>query len=488
MSSDLQIQFKIGIRNYEVKFSTQKDSVNNTVLIGGRSYELMGDKDAIKLVKECLSQLPHDSSENLVQTGKELKARLWQAGAKDIKLATTEDVHKIGLKTLANVDVDIPQTINEICLSLEKFYVSPEVAKKCIDYLQHQLQEGVYESISDPETLAQVITADIRMISEDKHVLVDFNKRMPVLNLESSEPVEERYPTPQLTHVYAYKSTSEKGWMGATHSSFPYEIKSGYLEENPKVGYVDLRIFGVCTEKEPDARIAKAEKHLARLKEQRDHTKSGSAGRAKKRSLNEQIEAHEKRLEALKKADEIDLQKDVATRRKEIIAAIQNLKKAESVIIDLRNNGGGNPSAVQLMCSLFMEENFPLNRIEKRKGDSFETADFNTLTHKELEVDKRLLEPPVFVLIGPNTFSAAEEFSNNMKVLGRATIVGEPSGGGANPGELKKIGKDFTIFIPEGRAINPVQGGNWEGVGIIPDEVVPARDALDQALNLINEK
>src|ERR1700733_6784671 len=131
MSSDLQIKFKIGIQNYEVKFSAQKENVKNTIFIGGRSYELLGNDEAIKFVKECLGQLPHDSSENLVQIGKELKARLWQVGAKDIQLATTEDVHKIGLETLSNEEIDIPKTINEICLALEKYYIFPEVAKKC---------------------------------------------------------------------------------------------------------------------------------------------------------------------------------------------------------------------------------------------------------------------------------------------------------------------------------------------------------------------
>lgn len=174
----------------------------------------------------------------------------------------------------------------------------------------------------------------------------------------------------------------------------------------------------------------------------------------------------------------------VATRRKSIIEAIQNVKKAESVVIDLRDNGGGDPFAVQLMCSLFIDENLPLNRIQWRKGDVFEDQEFNTINHTDLSVKKRLLDQRVVVLIGPNTFSAAEEFANNMKVLGRATIVGEPSGGGANPKREHEIGKEFILCIPEGQSINPIQEGNWEGIGIIPDHVVPAKEALKQALLL----
>lgn len=161
------------------------------------------------------------------------------------------------------------------------------------------------------------------------------------------------------------------------------------------------------------------------------------------------------------------------------------MDKAESIVIDLRNNGGGHPTAVQLLCSSFMKEGLPLNTIERRRGDEFVKEDFNTLSPEELPTEKRLLMAKVFILIGPNTFSAAEEFTNNMKIHERATIIGEPSGGGANPGGNHDIGENFTLFIPDGRAINPIQKGNWEGIGIIPDHVVPEEEAVDKAISLL---
>ena len=47
---------------------------------------------------------------------------------------------------------------------------------------------------------------------------------------------------------------------------------------------------------------------------------------------------------------------------------------------------------------------------------------------------KRYLDKPVYVLTSKRTFSGAEEFTYNLKNLKRATIVGETTGGGANPG------------------------------------------------------
>ncbi|MCH9030885.1 MAG: hypothetical protein IIB00_01305 [candidate division Zixibacteria bacterium] len=37
------------------------------------------------------------------------------------------------------------------------------------------------------------------------------------------------------------------------------------------------------------------------------------------------------------------------------------------------------------------------------------------------------------------------------------------------------------MSLPYGRAINPISGTNWEGVGVEPDISVPANDALDVA-------
>ncbi len=79
------------------------------------------------------------------------------------------------------------------------------------------------------------------------------------------------------------------------------------------------------------------------------------------------------------------------------------------------------------------------------------------------------------------TFSGAEEFANNLKQLKRATIVGETTGGGANPGRFEPLHDHFGIFIPTGRAVNPITQTNWEGTGVEPDLKVSAELALKTA-------
>ena len=95
---------------------------------------------------------------------------------------------------------------------------------------------------------------------------------------------------------------------------------------------------------------------------------------------------------------------------------------------------------------------------------------------------KRLTDVPLYVLTSGRTFSAAEEFSYDLKCLKRATLVGERTGGGAHPGDVHEIEGLLGVFIPDGRAINPVTGTNWEGVGVEPDLAVAAPQALDAAL------
>lgn len=158
-------------------------------------------------------------------------------------------------------------------------------------------------------------------------------------------------------------------------------------------------------------------------------------------------------------------------------AAMTLVNNTDALIIDVRRNGGGSPAHVQLLCSyLFDEKPVHLNSLYFRKGDR--TEEFWTLK----EVDgKRYVGKPVYVLTSKRTGSGAEEFSYNLKNLKRATIVGESTWGGANPGGTVRLNDHFMVFVPSGRAINPITKTNWEGTGVQPDVAVPADQALKTA-------
>jgi C-terminal processing protease CtpA/Prc len=157
-----------------------------------------------------------------------------------------------------------------------------------------------------------------------------------------------------------------------------------------------------------------------------------------------------------------------------VAAAMNFVNGTDALIIDMRNNGGGNPAMVALVCSyLFGPEPVHLNDLYWREGNR--TDEF--WTRKELS-GKRYLNKDVYVLTSKRTFSGAEEFTYNLKNLKRATIIGETTGGGAHPGGGFRISEHFGMFIPTGRAISPITKTNWEGTGVTPDVNVPADQAL----------
>ncbi len=162
----------------------------------------------------------------------------------------------------------------------------------------------------------------------------------------------------------------------------------------------------------------------------------------------------------------------------EALASMFNfVANTDALIIDLRRNGGGDPEMVQLVCSyLFGDKSVHLNDLYWREGNK--TDEFWT---KTAVPGKKFLDKDVYVLTSARTFSGAEEFSYNLKNLKRATIIGETTGGGANPGGRVRLSEHFGVFVPVGRAINPYTKTNWEGTGVEPDVKVPKDQALKTA-------
>lgn len=165
-------------------------------------------------------------------------------------------------------------------------------------------------------------------------------------------------------------------------------------------------------------------------------------------------------------------------------AAFDFLADTDALIIDVRDNGGGSPDGVRHICSyLFGEKPVHLNDLYFREGNR--TTEFWTL---KAVPGKRYVGKDVYLLISKRTGSGAEEFSYNLKNLKRATLLGENTWGGANPGGTVRLNDHFQIFIPVGRAINPYTKTNWEGTGVDPDVRVDPKDALQRAQVMAVEK
>lgn len=169
------------------------------------------------------------------------------------------------------------------------------------------------------------------------------------------------------------------------------------------------------------------------------------------------------------------------------IAAMNFLSNSSAIIIDLRNNGGGSPSMIQLISSYLFEERQHLNSFYIRQSDSTEQY----WTQASVQ-GKKMVDTPVYILTSGRTFSAAEEFTYNLRNMERATVVGETTGGGAHPVNTVMSnmggGNYASMTIPYGRAVNPITGTNWEGTGVEPHISTDASQALEVAQLDILEK
>lgn len=161
-------------------------------------------------------------------------------------------------------------------------------------------------------------------------------------------------------------------------------------------------------------------------------------------------------------------------------AAMNRLNDADAIIFDLRDNRGGDPDMVMLLADyLFDHPEYMYSPRENTTQRSW--------TQSPVPGNK-LADKPVYILTSGSTFSAAEHFTYDLKMLKRATVVGETTGGGAHSGVFHRIDEHFGMGIPETKPINPFSKSDWAVVGVEPDVKVKSADALETAIKLAANK
>lgn len=160
-------------------------------------------------------------------------------------------------------------------------------------------------------------------------------------------------------------------------------------------------------------------------------------------------------------------------------AAMNFVANGNAVILDLRYNGGGSAAMIRFIAGYLFPERTHLVSWDIRAEDRTEhsySADFVP--------GRRITDQPVYILTSEATFSAAEEFTFDLRNLGRATVVGETTGGGGHKvaGYMLSF-EDFRVLVhvPYARAYNPESGEGWEAIGVTPHIPVSADKALEVA-------
>lgn len=158
-------------------------------------------------------------------------------------------------------------------------------------------------------------------------------------------------------------------------------------------------------------------------------------------------------------------------------AAMSFLADTDALIVDLRYNGGGNSRMVALVASYLFDEQQHLNDIVVPRDNLVKQS----WTLPYVAGRKFGAAKMVYILTSARTFSGAEELAYNLQALGRATIVGERTRGGANPSRRFRISEHYGVILPTAQAVNPHTKSSWEGVGVLPEIEVPATEALRTA-------
>ena len=164
-----------------------------------------------------------------------------------------------------------------------------------------------------------------------------------------------------------------------------------------------------------------------------------------------------------------------------IAAALTLLAYTEALILDVRGCLGGDPSTVAFLISyLWDDEPVQLTSLQRRGEQELRQS----WTQAYVPGPRFGRTKPVYVLTSAATFSGGEQVAYDLQQLGRATLIGERTRGGAHPREGFRVHPHLEATIPVARTVNPISGGNWEGVGVGPDIETTAGEAFTAAHRL----
>jgi retinol-binding protein 3 len=153
-----------------------------------------------------------------------------------------------------------------------------------------------------------------------------------------------------------------------------------------------------------------------------------------------------------------------------IRAAMDAIAEADSLIIDLSDNCGGDPEAVALLYSHLVDERELLNQIYQRFDNH---SDYTYADPAQIQGRRFGGKKPIVCITSKRTFSAGEELAYDLQQSGRGTVIGQVTPGGANPGDTFRVDDHLALFLPRAKAINPHSNDNWEGRGVQPNHCLP---------------
>ncbi|MCR3755752.1 MAG: tail-specific protease [Sodalis sp. Psp] len=149
-------------------------------------------------------------------------------------------------------------------------------------------------------------------------------------------------------------------------------------------------------------------------------------------------------------------------------------QNVQSVIIDLRANGGGALTEAVSLSGLFIPSG-PVVQVRDNNGNIREDSDISGITY---------YKGPLVVLVDRFSASASEIFAAAMQDYGRALVVGEPTFGKGTVQQYRSLNRIYDqVLRPEWPALGSIQytiqkfyrvnGDSTQRKGVVPDIIMP---------------
>jgi carboxyl-terminal processing protease len=156
--------------------------------------------------------------------------------------------------------------------------------------------------------------------------------------------------------------------------------------------------------------------------------------------------------------------------------AVDDFRKADGIIIDLRGNPGGLAAMLMGISGHFIDERRVLGVMKTRDNELRFVVNPRRVNARGERVAP--FAGPVAILIDGLSGSASECFAGGMQSVGRVRVFGEPSMGQALPALFSRLPNGDVLIHAYGDFVT-ADGTRLEGRGVVPDDVVPvAREHL----------
>jgi carboxyl-terminal processing protease len=152
--------------------------------------------------------------------------------------------------------------------------------------------------------------------------------------------------------------------------------------------------------------------------------------------------------------------------------AVDELRTADGIVIDLRGNPGGLAFMMTGVSGHFFSERILLGVMKTRETELRFSANPRLVNARGERVPH--YAGPVAILVDGLTGSASECFSGGMQAAKRARVFGQTTMGQALPALFDKLPNGDVLIHAYGDFVTG-DGTRLEGRGVIPDETVPLR-------------